>query len=143
MRKPLQVTVIVAITATLASSAFAVVAAVSSANGRTKPAAERIEPAASNSTTTAPPSAGSAMVAEVAIAEFAFGPPDLDAAVGSTVTWTNSDDVTHNVFTANGALASPDLERGDTYSVTFDEPGTIDYYCDIHQYMRGTITVTP
>ena len=133
----------VALTATLASSAFAVVAAANSAADRPQPTAERVEPDTSSSTSMPSPNAVSAPVLEVSIAEFAFGPPAIEAAVGSTVTWTNLDDVTHNVFTSDGPLASPDLELGDTYSVTVEMPGNIDYYFDIHQYMRGTITVTP
>lgn len=135
-------TVIVAVVTTFACSGFAVVAAVNSASGRPKPAAESAAPVVVESTSAVPGTAG-AGVAEVSIAGFAFEPSALEAAAGSTVTWTNRDDVTHNIFTSDGILASPDLESGDIYTVTLDKPGTITYYCDIHQYMRGTIAVTP
>lgn len=79
----------------------------------------------------------------IAIVEFAFDPPEVTAVAGSTIIWSNDDDVTHNVFTSDELLASADLERGDTYSITLQDATVIDYYCDIHQYMRGTITVTP
>ena len=80
----------------------------------------------------------------MAIASFAFDPEALTVAIGSTVTWTNDDDVTHNVFsTASDVLASPDIGEGDTYEVTLDAAGTIEYQCDIHEYMKGSITVTP
>lgn len=143
MRKPSHVLVVVATVVTLVSVTFAVVAAVSSANSRTKPVAERIDPTGSSSTSAAPPGAKSAPAAEVSISDFAFGPSTLEIAVGATVTWTNRDDVAHTVSTKEGPLGSPDLENGDTYSVTVDQPGAINYYCDIHQYMRGTITVAP
>lgn len=141
MRKFWQVTVVVATIVTLASSAFAIVAAISSDSGRTKPAAQPAQPGTASSTSEAPPG-DNASLAEVSIAKFAFEPRDLEVAAGTTVTWTNGDDVAHSVFTSDGALASPDLEQGDTYVATVDEPGTIAYYCDIHQYMKGTITVT-
>lgn len=128
---------------TLLSSGFAVVAAVDSNNGRSTPAADRTEPAVSNSTSVAPPGGSNASVVEVAISGFAFGPPALEVSVGSTISWTNRDNVAHTVSTSDGLLASADLDNGDTYSVVVDEPGTIQYYCDIHQYMHGTITVTP
>ncbi len=143
MKQPSYAVVIVAATVTLASSTFAVAAAFSSANGRAEPAAGSTEPVAASSTSVAPPGEQSASAVDVSISDFKFGPPNLEVAVGSTVTWTNRDDVAHSVFTKDGTLGSPDLDKGDTYSVIVDQPGTINYYCDIHQYMRGTITVAP
>ena len=32
-------------------------------------------------------------------------------------------------------------EEGDTFAVTFDEPGTYAYYCDVHASMTGEMTV--
>lgn len=79
----------------------------------------------------------------VTIIDFAFEPPELSAAVGDTVTWTNEDSVAHTV-TSDGAgpLASGDLESGGIYEATFDQAGTYDYLCTIHPTMRGTVEVT-
>jgi plastocyanin len=140
MKKSL-IVIVMASVVTLACVAFAVGAAVSSANHRTKSVADA-EPTAPTASSVAPPAGGAAPV-EVSIDNFAFGPRDVEAVVGATITWTNLDDVAHSVFTKDGVLGSPDLDGGDTYSFVVDEPGTISYYCDIHQYMSGTITVTP
>ncbi|MBI2897858.1 MAG: hypothetical protein HYY06_30145 [Deltaproteobacteria bacterium] len=83
----------------------------------------------------------------------ADGPPPLEAAVmlqnlrivpdyvkiaeGGTVTWTNLDAVQHNIRSGTpeattDLLASGLLDRGDTYTFTFTEPGQVLYYCGTH-----------
>lgn len=139
---------------TIASGAFALGAAMTSDRSGGGPVAE---PAGSTSVgpSTVPGSAGPGSAAEsatttaagsaqaVAIVDFAFGPAELSVTAGSTITWTNDDDVAHSVVSADAVLASPEMDQGATYEMTLDEAGTVDYYCDIHQYMKGTITVTP
>ncbi len=91
------------------------------------------------------PAAGSQPAAErieISISNFAFGPADVSVAAGTTVVFVNEDDAVHNVLSEDGQLQSPDLAKGETYEVTLDQPGTIGYICNIHQFMRGTITVT-
>ncbi len=135
---------VLAAVVTLAASAFAIVAATTSGTDarRDTPTTSGSEPGAEPAPPTpagAQPSAG----VDIAIDQFAFDPAEITIASGSAITWTNNEGVTHNVFTSDALLASPDLAEGDTYAVTLSEPGEIAYYCDIHQYMRGTITVTP
>ena len=79
---------------------------------------------------------------EVRIEGFSFGPDAVTVEAGATVTWTNFDDTNHTV-TQNGSdlLDSPDLGNGDTYDVTFAEPGTYAYFCKFHPAMQATITV--
>lgn len=79
---------------------------------------------------------------EVTIVDFAFEPGDVEIAAGETVTWTNEDSATHTVESDDGTLDSGDLAQGDTYEMTFDEPGTYEYVCGIHPNMEGTVTVT-
>jgi len=83
--------------------------------------------------------------ATVEIVDFGFSPATLTVNPGTTVTWTNQDTAQHNVvpdeetsFFKAGEL----LAKGESYSVTFDEPGTYTYYCGPHPNMRGTIVVT-
>ncbi len=116
---------------TVACSAVAVAAAVTS---------EDNGPAAGS----AGGSPGSGPSEQVTIRDFAFDPPDLSVSVGTTVTWTNEDGTTHTVTgtDSGGPIASRDLGRGDTYSVTFSEVGTYHYICSIHTTMTGTVTVT-
>lgn len=99
------------------------------------------------STSIAPASsAGSALAGErveITISNFAFVAADVSVAAGTTVVFVNQDAAVHSVLSDDGQLQSPDLERGDTYEVTLTQAGTIAYICNIHQYMQGTITVTP
>lgn len=74
------------------------------------------------------------------IEDFEFVDGDLTVPVGTTVEWTQQDDVAHTVDFEDGE-ASGQLEEGETYSRTFDEPGEYDYSCSPHPQMTGTITV--
>ncbi len=83
-------------------------------------------------------------------AERAYAPRTATVPVGTTVTWTNDDSVIHTVTSgsSDGSAGTPDglfdsgnLESDDTFAFTFDEPGTFEYYCTPHPWMRGTIVV--
>lgn len=80
------------------------------------------------------------------IAMIAFQTPLLEVPVGSTVTWTNSDVVAHTVThqpdTGGLLFDSGYFQPGESWSYTFDEEGTFDYYCIPHPNMIGTIVVT-
>ena len=82
-----------------------------------------------------------AVPGEVRIEGFAFGPAAVTVEAGATVTWENFDGATHTVTQNGGLLDSPDLRTGSTYDVTFEEPGTYEYFCKFHPAMRATITV--
>ena len=78
------------------------------------------------------------------IRNFAFGEVTVDA--GSEVVWSNSDSVAHTVNA--GSQASPltaftsgVFAPGESYSVTFDEPGEYRYFCSLHPDMSGTVIV--
>ena len=79
----------------------------------------------------------------IEISDFAFAPATLTVAVGETVTWSNADPVVHTVTATLGAFDSGDLDTGESYSVTFTEPGTYDYLCTPHPEMTGRIVVAP
>ena len=85
---------------------------------------------------------GPAEPGTVAIEGFAFTPGATTIDRGASVTWTNLDGTAHTV-TQNGdaLLDSPDLIAGETYEVTFDEPGTYEYFCKFHPAMRASVTV--
>lgn len=78
-----------------------------------------------------------------------FTPAYIQVMVGATVTWTNQDNVPHNVTlspavpTASGSWESGLLYPGRSYSYTFTSRGTFQYYCQEHpSEMRGTVIVT-
>jgi plastocyanin len=73
-----------------------------------------------------------------------FSPKSQTVKVGQKVTWTNEDDVDHNVTTTGGAakFASDNFGKGGTYSFTPTKAGTIQYTCTLHPGMDATLTVT-
>ena len=80
--------------------------------------------------------------AEVKIDNFSFGPATLTIPAGSTVTWTNHDDVPHVVTSDDNKLfKSKALDTDDRFSFTFTNPGTYNYYCAIHPRMTAKIVV--
>src|SRR5271163_150834 len=82
-----------------------------------------------------------AKAVEVKIDNFKFGPEALTVPVGTTVTWTNRDDIPHTVVSTDGAFKSKVLDTDDTFSFVFSKPGTYPYYCTIHPKMTGQIIV--
>src|SRR5215218_8916132 len=78
----------------------------------------------------------------VDIKDLTYVPDSVEIPVGATVTWTNSDTVPHTATAQDrGVLQSGTLNPGDSYSQTFDQPGTFDYFCEFHANMKGTIVV--
>src|ERR1700676_580572 len=78
----------------------------------------------------------------VSIDNFTFGPPSLTVKAGTTVTWTNRDDIPHGIASSNNAFSkSKALDTDDSYSFTFATPGSYQYFCYIHPHMVGTIVV--
>jgi amicyanin len=83
--------------------------------------------------------AGSA--ASVRIDNFSFTPPEITVAPDTTLTWTNADDIPHTVVAINKAFRSKAMDTDQTYSFTFKEPGTYDYFCSLHPHMKGKVIV--
>jgi plastocyanin len=79
--------------------------------------------------------------AAVSIDNFAFTPMTLTVAAGTTVTWTNNDDIPHTVRAIDGAFRSKPLDSADSYSFTFTKPGVYSYFCSIHPKMVGKVIV--
>ena len=79
--------------------------------------------------------------AGVSIDNFAFGPQAVTIAAGTTVTWTNNDDIPHTVRATDGSFTSRPMDSGDHYSFTFTRPGVYTYFCSIHPKMVGKVIV--
>ena len=74
---------------------------------------------------------------------YKFAPASIQVAIGSTVTWTNSDNFTHSVQFAGEDAPGAVLKPGDSTSRTFDQAGSFTYVCAFHpQNMTGTVIVT-
>ena len=82
-----------------------------------------------------------AATAEVKIDNFSFGPETVSVAVGTTVVWTNRDDIPHTVVSTDGVFKSKVLDTDEKFSYTFTKAGTFPYFCSIHPKMTGKVVV--
>lgn len=90
-----------------------------------------------------PAVAGDGGTARIEQAEGRFSPGALAVPVGTTISFPNADPFYHNVFSYSGPRF--DLGRysvGDSRSVTFSEPGVVQVFCEIHEFMRAVVVVT-
>jgi len=85
--------------------------------------------------------AAPAPAAAVTIDNFTFKSQVLTVKPGTTVTWTNGDDIPHTVVSKDGVFKSKVLDTGDRFSFTFAKAGQFGYYCSLHPHMTGTIIV--
>jgi plastocyanin len=82
----------------------------------------------------------------VAVQGFRFDPPTLTIAAGDTVTWSNSDGITHTATSGtpedrDGLFDVEMPEAGTSGTHTFADPGTYPYFCTVHESMTGEIVV--
>src|ERR1700733_2019993 len=79
---------------------------------------------------------------EVKIDNFSFGPMTMTVAAGTTVTWTNNDDVPHTVVSDDKTtFKSQALDTGEHFSYTFTKPGKYPYFCSVHPKMVAEVVV--
>ena len=78
---------------------------------------------------------------DVAIDNFSFSPASAPVSVGTTVRWTNRDDVPHTVVSTDHAFKSPVLDTDGQFSRRFDTAGRYQYFCSIHPKMTGEVVV--
>jgi len=77
----------------------------------------------------------------VKIDNFTFTPQRVTVKAGTTVIWTNQDDIPHVVASSTKAFKSKTLDTDDKFSFTFTTAGTYEYFCSLHPHMTGTIVV--
>ena len=65
---------------------------------------------------------------------------------GKQVTWVNEDSAFHTI--TSGYYGAPTdlfdsghLDPFESYTLTFDEAGTYDYFCTLHPWMKGQVIV--
>jgi plastocyanin len=87
------------------------------------------------------PAAGSKV--EVLIKDFEFQPRELKVRVGTVVTFTNKDPVSHSVIAEDKSFDTGLLEQNQFKEIRFTKAGTFKYHCGPHPSMTATITVTP
>ena len=72
---------------------------------------------------------------------------DITINAGDTVEWTNSDTAAHTVTGGSpadgpsGVFDSSLVMGGASYSFTFNDAGSYDYFCMVHPWMVGSVTV--
>ena len=78
-----------------------------------------------------------------------FVPETIAVSNGTTVTWTNQDTILHTVTsgTPEGGNSGTEFDssyiaEGKTFQHTFSTAGTFDYYCTLHPFMKGKVTVS-
>ncbi len=77
-----------------------------------------------------------------------FSPAHIQVVLGTTVTWTNQDNVPHNVTLSPVVMSSSNdwesrlLYPGQSFSYTFTSQGTFQYHCQEHPGMNGAVIVT-
>ena len=83
-------------------------------------------------------------VVEVGMEGIKYVPMAVTVPVGGTVKWTNSDTPTHTVTKQSGPGAKFDsgtMNPGDNFEQKFTEAGKVNYFCEIHPFQKGTVTV--
>lgn len=76
-----------------------------------------------------------------------FIPLNLQVAVGTTVVWINDDNVMHTIQSQNdageptGLFNSDVLTTGERFAFKFEESGTYNYYCTLHPWRVGQVSI--
>lgn len=86
-------------------------------------------------------SAAAAEAGKIEVKDFMFMPTTLTVSAGSKVIWVNKDDEPHTVVSDSGMFRSGAMDTDESFSFTFDKPGTYHFTCSIHPRMVGTIIV--
>src|SRR3954453_17589451 len=95
-----------------------------------------------SASTTAAASQPAAAPGAVSMKGLRFHPDSTTVRVGQKMTWTNDDNVDHNVTATKGAkFMSQAFGGGKTYSFTPRKAGTIGYVCTLHPGMVGKLIV--
>jgi plastocyanin len=79
--------------------------------------------------------------ADVKIDNFSFGPQTLTVSVGTTVVWTNREDIPHTLDSTDGVFKSKVRDTDEKFSYTFTKAGTYPYFCSVHPKMTGKVVV--
>jgi 3',5'-cyclic-AMP phosphodiesterase len=78
---------------------------------------------------------------EITIDNFSFAPHETAVALGTSVTWTNKDDVPHNIVSTTRQFRSPVIDSEGQFTHQFEKVGTYEYYCSLHPKMTGRVVV--
>jgi len=85
--------------------------------------------------------AGTTATVTVEIKDFKFSPSPVEAKVGDTIGWTNSDSAPHTATLDDGACSTDTISQGATGLLTFTKAGTYTYHCKIHPTQMKDFTI--
>jgi plastocyanin len=79
----------------------------------------------------------------VSIDNFSFTPAEITVAPGTTVVWTNRDDIPHTVTSADTPrlFKSDPMDTDGHFAYRFDHAGRFAYFCSLHAHMQGVVIV--
>lgn len=79
--------------------------------------------------------------AQIEIRSHGYSPAALTVAVGTAVTWINHDEDVHTVTSTTDTFRSSGIDTDETFTYTFTQPGTYEYFCKLHPLMTARIVV--
>jgi plastocyanin len=68
----------------------------------------------------------------VSVRDNLFDPSESEISAGDTLNWSHDGAVQHTITADDGSFDSGLINPGDMFAITFDTPGTIPYYCQVH-----------
>ena len=80
------------------------------------------------------------------IEDICYIPSNIVVEKGKSVTWLNEDSSFHSVTSGfypepSGLFDSGHLDPYQSYTLSFDEFGTYDYFCTLHPWMKAQVIV--
>ena len=80
------------------------------------------------------------------VEDICYIPPNIVIEKGKSVTWLNEDSSFHSVTSGfypepSGLFDSGHLDPYQSYTLSFDEFGTYDYFCTLHPWMKAQVIV--
>jgi plastocyanin len=89
----------------------------------------------------APVAARSDTDAKINIDNFKFGPATLTVTKGTSVTWSNEDDIPHSIVLNALGVRSKTIDTDKEFTYKFDKAGSFAYICGLHPFMKGQVVV--
>ena len=126
----------------LAAAAFAAGCGGSSSDSTTAGDGYGAPAKAAATTQAKAPAAAKTAGTTVELTNTTFQPQSIDVKVGDTVTFVNKDEIAHTATAGDGSFDSKTMEAGATFTFKATKAGQIDYVCNFHPGMTGTINVT-
>ena len=87
------------------------------------------------------PSPEPSPISTIHIRDFAYVPASVTIHPGQTVRFVQDDTSAHTVTAVDKSFDSGNLDKGKSWTHTFDKEGTYAYLCAYHPTMRGTVVV--